>query len=227
MTETEQHRWQKVSRIWQIIDRLRGESGCPWDRKQTPESVQTYLVEEAHEAAAAVRSGSVQEAAEELGDLLFMVLFLIHLYEERHDFRLEDVCDLISEKMIRRHPHVFGDTTANTAQEVRYNWEKIKATEKSSGDKAGGGGIPESLPALMRAYRILSRLSHTESNRLNDLPYQVREFSAGSKRFLEELTDGEEVSPQTVGELLIGLVNLARIKGFRAEDLLHDSLRSL
>jgi len=227
MTGTEQDRWQKVRRIWQIIDRLRGEAGCPWDRKQTPESVQTYLVEEAHEAAAAVRSGLAQEAAEELGDLLFMVFFLIHLYEEQNNFMLTDVCDLINEKMIRRHPHVFGDTTANTPQEVRDNWEKIKATEKASGNKSDASGIPESLPALMRAYRILSRLSHDESNRLNDLQYQTREFSAKSKRFLEAMTGGEAVAAQTVGELLMSLVNLARIKGFRAEDILHDSLRSL
>ena len=226
MTETEQDRWLKVRRIWQIIDRLRGESGCPWDRKQTPESVQTYLVEEAHEAAAAVRSGSAGEAAEELGDLLFMVFFLIHLYEEQNSFALDEVCDLISEKMIRRHPHVFGDTAADTPQEVRDNWEKIKAAEKAAGNKSGGGGIPESLPALMRAYRILSRLSHDESNRLNDLHYQTGEFSVKSKRLLEELNDGKESTAQTVAELLMSLVNLARIKGFRAEDILHDRLRS-
>ncbi|MDY0042053.1 MAG: MazG family protein [Desulforhabdus sp.] len=227
MSETERDRWQKMIRIWQIIGQLRGESGCPWDRKQTPESVQTYLVEEAHEAAAAVRSGFVREAAEELGDLLFMVLFLIHLYEEQNNFRLEDVCDLINEKMIRRHPHVFGDATVNDAREVRSNWEKIKAAEKAAGGKSAGGGVPESLPALMRAYRMLSRMSHDESKRLNDLPHQVREFSRKSERLLEELGDREAVSAQTVGELLMSVVNLARIKGLRAEDILHDSLRSL
>lgn len=227
MTNREYDRWKKAQRIWDIIDRLRGESGCPWDRKQTPESVQTYLVEEAHEAAAAVRSGSIHEAAEELGDLLFMVLFLVHLYEEEKRFHLEDVCDLISEKMIRRHPHVFGNTTADTPQEVRDNWEKIKAAEKSNGKKSNGGDVPESLPALMRAYRILSRLSHDENSRLNDLPYQAREFSNRSEALSKKLANGECVSGEIVAEMLLNLVNLARIEGFRAEDVLHDHLRSI
>src|SRR5512147_2007808 len=111
-------RWGEVGAIWEIIDQLRGEPGCPWDRKQTPESVQTYLVEEAHEAASAVRSGDVEEAAEELGDLLFMVFFIIHLYEEQGEFQLDAVCDHITEKMIRRHPHVFGETKVKSTREV-------------------------------------------------------------------------------------------------------------
>ncbi|MGA7876777.1 MAG: MazG family protein [Desulfoferrobacter sp.] len=224
MTETDNARWEKVRQIWEIIDRLRGESGCPWDRKQTPESVQTYLIEEAHEAAAAVRSGLIQEAAEELGDLLFMVLFLIHLYEENNNFLLDDVCDLITEKMIRRHPHVFGDANARTPQEVRANWEKIKASEKASGNKSNGG-VPESLPALMRAYRLLSRSSHDESNRLNDMPYQAHEFFSKSQLLAEKLKDEEALPPELIGELLINLVNLARLEGYRAEDILHESLR--
>jgi len=224
MTETDNARWEKVRQIWEIIDRLRGESGCPWDRKQTPESVQTYLIEEAHEAAAAVRSGLIQEAAEELGDLLFMVLFLIHLYEENNNFLLDDVCDLITEKMIRRHPHVFGDVDARTPQEVRVNWEKIKASEKASGNKSNGG-VPESLPALMRAYRLLSRSSHDESNRLNDMPYQAHEFFSKSQLLAEKLKDKEALPPELIGELLINLVNLARLEGYRAEDILHESLR--
>jgi len=86
--EESERGWERIRNIWQIIDQLRGIAGCPWDRRQTPESVQTYLVEEAHEAAAAVRAKQVKEVAEELGDLLFMVLFLVYLYEEKGDFRL-------------------------------------------------------------------------------------------------------------------------------------------
>ena len=226
MTDNSNGRWDKVQRIWSIIDQLRGEPGCPWDRKQTPASVQTYLVEEAHEAAAAIRSGAVREAAEELGDLLFMVLFMIHLYEERHDFRLEDVCDLISEKMIRRHPHVFGDVELSTAQQVRDNWEKIKAAENKTKDKANGG-VPESLPALMRAYRMLSRLSHEEERRLDDAEYQASRFLAMSHQLHSALVRRESPPAGLMADLLLNLVNLARLHGYRAEDLLHEALRSM
>jgi MazG family protein len=218
-------RWGKVRRIWEIIDRLRGEGGCPWDRKQTPEKVQTYLIEEAHEAASAVRAGEVGEAAEELGDLLFMVLFLIHLYEEHNDFRLDEVCDLISEKMVRRHPHVFGDTTVHSAQEVRDNWERIKAGEKAAAGKASGT-IPESLPALMRAYRMISRQSQSECPQWNNLDDRVEEFGRKSRDLGKQLSNGAPVDSSLFGELLAGLVNLARIEGYRAEDCLHDWLHS-
>jgi MazG family protein len=224
MTDNENSRWDKVRRIWEIIDRLRGEAGCPWDRKQTPQSVQTYLIEEAHEAAAAVRSGLVQEAAEELGDLLFMVFFLVHLYEEQRDFKLSEVCDRILEKMIRRHPHVFGEGSVRSAEEVRDNWEKIKAVEKSAAGKASSS-VPESLPALMRAYRLLSRLSQKENGQWNDLETHAEAFAEKSLRLRMHLRDETPVSEKVFGELLLDLVNLARLKGYRAEDCLHDWLR--
>ena len=109
MEATRTDRCNVIGEILRIIESLLGENGCPWDRKQTPETVQTYLVEESHEAVAAVRAGKVEEVADELGDVLFMALFLVRLDEGRGDFNLEDVCRLICEKMIRRHPHVFGE----------------------------------------------------------------------------------------------------------------------
>ncbi len=225
MTEEQARRWDKVRRVWEIIERLRGEGGCPWDRKQTPESVQTYLIEEAHEAAAAVRSGQTGEAGEELGDLLFMVFFMVYLFEEQGSFRLEDVCDWISEKMVRRHPHVFGDTVVRTADEVRDNWEKIKAGEKASAGKERSE-VPESLPALMRAYRILSRRARNESG-LDDAGAVVREFESMSRRLVKDFSGGDRVSAEVFGELLLTLVNLARLEKHRAEDCLRDRLRSL
>lgn len=226
MPDKGNQRWDKVRAIWEIIDRLRGDPGCPWDRKQTPESVQTYLVEEAHEAASAVRSGQVEEAADELGDVLFMVFFLIHLYEEHRDFTLDEVCELICEKMIRRHPHVFGDITVHSTQEVRDNWEKIKAGEKASAGKKAGV-IPESLPALMRAYRIISRLSQQEGAPWNDLEAGCGDLFEKSRNLKGLMTDGASVPPELFGKLLIDIVNLARLKGYRAEDCLHAALKSL
>jgi len=226
MTDNLNGPWEKVRRIWLIIDQLRGDPGCPWDRKQTPESVQTYLIEEAHEVAAAIRIGASGEVAEELGDLLFMVFFLIHLYEEQQSFRLDDVCDLISEKMTRRHPHVFGTTNVSTTEQVRDNWEKIKAAEKRSKDKINDG-VPESLPALMRAYRILSRLSHNKSSHLNEVEHQAGEFLNMSQRLHSKLIQGESIPAEIISELLLNLVNTARLNGYRAEDILHELLRSI
>jgi MazG family protein len=215
-----------LQRIWWIIGELRGESGCPWDRKQTPEKVQTYLVEEAHEAAAAVRAGRDQEAAEELGDLLFMVFFLVHLYEEGGHFSLERVCELICEKMIRRHPHVFGEVRVESSEEVKGNWERIKEEEKISSGKPADK-VPDSLPALVRAYRIISRLSHQDGFAGNDLEVEGTRFASRSQELCRRLSHGGEVSSDLIGALLLDLVNLARLKGIRAEDCLHGHLAAL
>lgn len=226
MVEKEMSRWDGVRKIWEIIDALRGEPGCPWDKKQTPSSVQTYLVEEAHEAAAAVRAGDVREAAEELGDVLFMVLFLTHLYEEDGAFRLEDVCGLIREKMIRRHPHVFGDTSVENAQQVRDNWEKIKAGEKAASGNTTDS-IPASLPALIRAYRIQSRLAQQNGDTWNSVEPQARSFLKSSQGLAAAMIEGSTPSAEHFGEVLFQLVNLARIRGLRSEDCLHSFLNEL
>lgn len=226
MNENENGRWEQVRRIWEIIDRLRAENGCPWDRKQTPETVQTYLVEEAHEAAAAVRSGRTGEAAEELGDLLFMVFFLTHLYEEQGTFRLDDVCDLICSKMIRRHPHVFGDTGIRSIQDIKDNWEKIKAAEKAATGKPSGS-VPDSLPALIRAHRMISRLAHEDGDNWGDVEKQTHALAALSEDLVARLSAGVPPPSEAFGDLLLAIVNVARIAGYRAEDCLHTRLRTL
>lgn len=215
-----------IEGIQGIIKRLRSETGCPWDRKQTPESVQTYLVEESHEAAAAIRAGRTDEASEELGDVLFMALFLVYLYEQRGDFDLEDVCRRVIAKMIHRHPHVFGETSVSTAEEVKDNWEKIKAGEKRANGKTSEP-VPESLPGLIRAYRVLSRLSHGENGDWNDLAKQLNDFARESRELVAEVEKDRLDSPDVFGNLLIRLVNIGRIKGYRAEDVLHNVLRKL
>lgn len=219
-------RWDEVGAIWEIIDRLRGDPGCPWDRKQTPESVQTYLIEEAHEAASAVRAGNVAEVAEELGDLLFMVLFMIHLYEERGAFKVEEVCGMIRQKMIRRHPHVFGAVHVETSEEVRDNWERIKAGEKAASGK-GKGHVPDSLPALMRAYRMASRLVEDKAAPWNDVAVQHSALTVTLERIGAGMNEGGKTLKEDLGESLLLLVNLARLMGHRAEDLLHERLETL
>ncbi len=226
MEATKTDRCDGIEEILRIIERLLGENGCPWDRKQTPESVQTYLVEESHEAAAAVRAGKTAEVAEELGDVLFMAFFLVRLYERKGDFSLEDVCRLISEKMIRRHPHVFGEMKVNSTKEVKENWEKIKASEKQTSGKTAEP-VPDSLPALMRAYRMLSRLSQKEGEQWSGLPQQVRQFARESDELASRIETDDGRFKEGLGRLLARLVNIARLKGYRAEDVLHDFLRKL
>lgn len=226
MTGNKIERWDGLKEIWQIIERLRSETGCPWDRKQTPGTIQTYLVEESHEAAAAIRAGETQDAAEELGDVLFMVLFLVYLYEEKGNFGLEDVCSLICEKMVRRHPHVFGETCVRSAEEVKDNWEIIKAGEKNASGKAPEP-VPESLPALMRAYRVLSRLSHTQDGRWGDIRVQAGSLAEKSGRLAEAVAEGRSLTKDSIAEVFLELVNLARLQGFRSEDLLHDLVRKI
>ncbi|MDA8307540.1 MAG: MazG family protein [Deltaproteobacteria bacterium] len=226
MEATKTDRCDGIEEILRIIERLLGENGCPWDRKQTPESVQTYLIEESHEAAAAVRAGKTAEVAEELGDVLFMAFFLVRLYERKGDFSLEDVCRLISEKMIRRHPHVFGEMKVNSTKEVKENWEKIKASEKQTSGKTAEP-VPDSLPALMRAYRMLSRLSQKEGEQWSGLPQQVRQFARESDELASRIETDDGRFKEGLGRLLARLVNIARLKGYRAEDVLHDFLRKL
>ncbi|MCX7822019.1 MAG: hypothetical protein N2260_01085 [Syntrophobacterales bacterium] len=203
-----------IERLWSIIDRLRGDNGCPWDRKQTPDSVKGYVVEEAHEVDAAIRTGNPLEVMEELGDLLFMVLFMIHLYEEEGFFRFEQVCAQIEEKMIRRHPHVFGNLRVSSAEEVKDNWEKIKRVESRHSE------IPKTLPALMRAYRLLSR------NLLNP---PIPEDEDALKKLMKEslkrlLDDSKSDLSQSLADIFVHLCQFARMKGYRAEDLLQKHL---
>ena len=144
----------RLETLVEIMDRLRDPGGCPWDREQTYETLRGYLVEECYEAAAALDADDRIGLREELGDLLFQIVFLSRLAKEEGAFTLRDVIQGISEKMIRRHPHIFGDAVAETSEEVLRNWEEIKRKEK--GDRGGSAldGIPQGLPALHKAQRL-------------------------------------------------------------------------
>lgn len=140
-----------MERLLEVMRRLRGPGGCPWDRAQTHESLIPYLLEEASEAADALLKGDSQEMAEELGDVLLQVAFHSVIAEEEGRFSYEDVERSIVEKLIRRHPHVFGEGTAKTPEEVKARWEELKAEE---GKKEEPCGLPKHLPTLLRAYEL-------------------------------------------------------------------------
>ena len=145
--------------LWSLVERLRGPGGCPWDAKQTAQSIKTYVLEEAYEVADAVERKSPEDVCHELGDLLFQVLFMASLYKGSGDFGLCEVLETIHKKMVRRHPHVFGPVEVNSAEEVAANWEKIKKEELglSEDERWPLENVPENLPALLRAHRLLER----------------------------------------------------------------------
>jgi len=206
-----------------IIGRLRSPEGCPWDRKQRKEDLLRYLQDEACEAVDAVRGGDPGEAREELGDLLFQILFLVRLYEEENEFTLEDVLREISEKMIRRHPHVFGDIRVDSVEEVRENWEAIKAREKKERTAGFFDGIPRSLPALRRARAVTERASAAgfDWKDKREVLGKVREELGELEKAMESGSPPAE--REEIGDLLFSLVNLSRFLPADGEEALHEA----
>ena len=208
-----------------LIAQLRAEDGCPWDREQTPATIKRYLLEEVYELVDAVDHHAADQVAEELGDLIFMAMFLAHLYEEQDQFRMEQVLRRVGEKMVRRHPHVFGDREVDSARQVKLNWEEIKRQEKPQEQLSTLlCDIPRALPALMRSYRTISRLSRSLRRPLNQdiLVSELHQsFSAllqtGSRR-------KQSQNAIVVGKLLLLIVAYALPAGIRAEEELTKSL---
>lgn len=165
---------ERFERAVQIMERLRAPGGCPWDREQTFDSIKPYTLEEAYEVLEAIDSRDWPELTGELGDLLLQVLFYSQMAREAGHFSLDDVLDRLANKLVDRHPHVFGDVKADTPAEVLRNWEALKAEEKKKRLPAGGGetaqkagdaqsvlsGVSSKMPALMEAYKLSSRAAH-------------------------------------------------------------------
>jgi len=213
-----------------LIEKLRGEGGCPWDRKQTPQSLAVYLIEEAHELVEAIRSEDAEAVCEELGDVMFLLFFLAAIYKENGEF---DVLKAVSKnvvKMRNRHPHVFGNATVDSAEDVSRNWSRIKAAEKPDrGDGSLLDAIPKTLPALMRAYRVSSRAARTgfDWNDLEGVMSQAEEEWRELKAELEKDADGfnrENVALE-FGDVLFTLTNVARFAGIHPDTALDASIR--
>ncbi|HXH28005.1 MAG TPA: nucleoside triphosphate pyrophosphohydrolase, partial [Candidatus Polarisedimenticolia bacterium] len=148
----------EMDRLKQIMDRLRGPDGCPWDREQSLETLCTFLLEETHEVLDAIAGGSAEAHKEELGDLLFQILFQARVAEEAGRFGIEDVMRAIGDKIVRRHPHVFGGAPLSTSGQVLAQWEQIKVEERRGrGDESMFSTVPPTLPALLKALRISSK----------------------------------------------------------------------
>jgi MazG family protein len=213
--------------LWSLVERLRGPGGCPWDAKQTAQSIKTYVLEEAYEVADAVERKSPEEVCHELGDLLFQVLFMASLYKGSGGFDLHEVLEAIHKKMVRRHPHVFGPVEVNSAEEVAANWEKIKKEELglSEEERWPLENVPENLPALLRAHRLLERAvkHHLIDPAQEERPGPLQETGSALAEAVSE-GDRERIAT-TVGDALFALVALARKWGLNGEDLLREKNR--
>ena len=212
--------------LLRLVETLRGKNGCPWDKKQTPRSVSVYLVEEVFELVEAIEKGDAGEIQEELGDVLFHIVFIARMFQEAGQFELQDVAEGITHKMIRRHPHVFGDRTVSGSEEVIQNWHKIKLNERKSSQNASiFDSVPASLPSLMRAYRISDRAAKSgiewaemtaKSQNPDGLPQRI-------KAALRQ--QDKDLQSQEFGQLLFALVNICRRAKIHPETALAGTLK--
>lgn len=207
------------SKLTSIITRLRQPDGCPWDQKQTVESFRPYLLEEMHELFEALDHEDHHHIKEELGDLLFQVIFLSNLYEEQNIFSIDEVLETINAKMIRRHPHVFGTTKISSDQEMRRNWNKIKAGENKRRDQGKKElfSHPKSLPALFRAQKVSEQAVNSgfEWPEIDDVFDKLDEELGELKDALH--SGNQQNIEEEIGDMLFTMVNISRKAGFNAE----------
>jgi MazG family protein len=206
-----------------LMARLRGPNGCPWDREQTRESLKPFLIEEAYEVLEALDSAQREALLEELGDLLFQVVFHAQLAQELGEFSMADVLERVLDKMTRRHPHVFGDRTVGSAREALSQWEAIKRAEGAHGGKSRSvlDGVPRSLPALLRAQRLQRKAARvgfdwtTPEAAWGKVQEEAHEVEAA-------LASGDrEKVREEFGDLLFSMVNVARLLEIDAEGSLQ------
>jgi MazG family protein len=208
-----------------IMARLRSPGGCPWDREQTPASLKPYLIEEAYEVLEAIDAGEPTALSEELGDLLFQVVFHARLAEERGDFAMPDVLRAIVDKMVSRHPHVFADAVVDTPGEALAQWEQLKQREatKKGRTRSVLDGVPRAMPALVRAQRTQAKAAR--------VGFDWPDARAAWEKVREEVDEaGDAIASgdsgrirEELGDLLFSLVNVARLASMDAEDTLHGA----
>jgi len=220
---------EKFSQLVKVLEQLRGEGGCPWDREQTHESLKPFLVEEAYEVLEAIEEANSIKLKEELGDLLLQIVFHCQMAKEQEEFDIEGVLSACIEKIVRRHPHVFGNQSVKNAQEVLQRWEDLKRQERGAGSEASLlDGLPKALPALLQAHRVQERVSRVGFDFGLGGGEGVREVLA---KIREELVELEEAIRQNkidqirqeLGDLLFSQVNLARLVKIDPEGALRET----
>lgn len=216
---------KEFDKLVDIMEQLRGENGCPWDKEQSFETLKTFLIEESYEAIEAIDEKDYSHLCEELGDLQLQIVFLSQIAKENNLFNVEDALKSINEKMIRRHPHVFGDTSVENSDDVLTNWEKIKTEERQNNkEKKKKGflsGISKQLPALQAAYQIGVKTSR--------VGFDWENAKEVEKKVLEEWNEyreavnknDQENIKEELGDLLFTIANLARKHHIEPEDALR------
>lgn len=218
------HSSDHFQQIMTIMRRLRAPGGCPWDAEQTHESLKRYLLEESYEVLEAIDNGPDELLKEELGDLLLQPVFHAAIAEERGAFTMDDVLTTLADKLIRRHPHVFGDQEIKDSEAQIANWEKIKKAEKGDERRSALSGIPPHLPALMKAQKITEKASR--------VGFDWEHVDQVMAKVLEELHEFEEAMEQgrqdrmeaELGDLLFAIVNLGRFLSLDPEEALRKTI---
>jgi tetrapyrrole methylase family protein/MazG family protein len=217
------------ARFVELIARLRAPGGCPWDREQTHESVKPMTIEEAYEVAHAIDEKDDEELLGELGDLLLQVVFHANIAEERGAFRLRQILERVSDKMVRRHPHVFGDDDAATSGEVLRSWEAIKAQEREAKGKDDASmldSVHRGLPAVMEAFQMTTKVSRVgfDWKEADDALLKLDEEVLELREAIRAKADHRAVAEE-VGDLLFVAVNVARLTGVDPESALKAANR--
>ncbi|HQO15140.1 MAG TPA: nucleoside triphosphate pyrophosphohydrolase [Smithellaceae bacterium] len=215
---------KKLQELRQLIRKLRSPDGCPWDQKQRKEDLGKYILEEAYEVIDSLEKAEPNDLKEELGDLLFQILFLTEICAESGLFSLCDVMDEVNEKMIRRHPHVFSDWKVNSVQDVKDNWQRIKAQERNKKNEENiFSSIPRSMPALKRAQKITSAAATFGFDWENSQGV-LEKFQEELREFDEALTTGNKNNIEDeLGDMLFTIVNLSRFCAIDAETALSKT----
>ena len=222
MSHNTQEKLEAMRRVMETLDILRVK--CPWDAKQTNESLRPNTIEEVFELAQALGDDSTDDIRKELGDVLLHILFYSKIADEKGQFDIADVCDALNDKLIFRHPHVFGETKVDNAQAVAENWEKIKLREKG-GNKSVLAGVPRALPALVKAFRIQEKAANVGFDW--ESPEQVWDKVKEETREVESeiAAKNKDALEAEFGDLLFAVVNAARKYGVNPENALDRTNR--
>ena len=217
---TREEKIEAFGRLLDVLDELRVK--CPWDRKQTNESLRSNTIEEVYELCDALMKNDKKNICKELGDVLLHVVFYAKIGSETGDFDIKDVCDRLCDKLIFRHPHVFGEVKADTAEQVSENWEQIKLKEKD-GNKSVLSGVPEALPSLIKAYRIQDKARNVgfdwedRTQVWDKVKEEISEFES------EVATMEKEKAEAEFGDVMFSLINAARLYKINPDNALEHT----
>ena len=222
MSNSKEYKLEAFGKLLDVLDELRVK--CPWDRKQTNESLRCNTIEEVYELSSALINSDTEDIKKELGDVLLHIIFYAKIADEKGDFDIADVCDSLRNKLVYRHPHVFGEVAVKDSAEVENNWEKLKLKEKG-GNKTVLSGVPEALPALIKAERIQDKAAHAgfDWEKPEDVWQKVKEEVSEVEA---ELTTGTESDKEAgFGDLLFSIINAARLYKVNVDNAIERANR--